>query len=291
MPKARLFVTANKSRLRTPTLWQAEWGTRRREIGQLRTMTLSDGDGLVVRALPFRAGNAPRGVANLDEDRLPTQGPDVLVGDPTVSIDEEGLGDAVHPVVNGDSVLGVPAVHVRDPEFLDEAARGLLGVLDVHPEKDDSLILVTLPGLLQQACLRAAWRAPGGPEVQEDHLPAEVREPDRPPVKEGQGEVRRRLSRQDGGDGPRVRGEPVGQEGHHTPDRPEDQYRFPPAHVECLLIPLTFASPHSGGEDRMGGGTGQSPGNHPGTGRYILGSSSYCFGSSGFVVVPIIWWH
>jgi len=145
----------------------------------------------------------------------------MFVGDPALAINEKRLGYAVNAIIYGDPTLGIATVWVSNRELLDETFGSLLSILDVHPQEDDLPVFDLAPRLFQQACLGAAGWAPGGPEVEEDDLSAEVRETDGASVKERKGEIGGLLSREDRRNRSRIRGEAVGEQTDYREDPAE----------------------------------------------------------------------
>src|SRR6185437_1048434 len=92
------------------------------------------------------------------------------------AVDEVRLGKPRHPVLRPDLAGAVVDVRIRDAVLADEALRVAGEVLSVDADDDDAPPAVALPGSLQTGRLRLARRAPRGPEVEDDHLPAQRRE-------------------------------------------------------------------------------------------------------------------
>src|SRR5713226_7819598 len=132
--------------------------------------------GRLIIASPLTDGHDTSArLVDLSRQKCGAQRPDVLVGDAARGVDDEGLRQAPYPVVDGDAAAGVASIRIRDAELVQERLCPQLLVLGVDAEEDDDVLVLELsPHRLQHRRLRAARRAPGGPEVQEDHLAPEV---------------------------------------------------------------------------------------------------------------------
>src|SRR5215467_15017514 len=85
---------------------------------------------------------------------------------------------------------GVLDDRVRDVLGPDVAAGGPGAVFEVDADHDHTGILELLPCLVESRLLNLALRAPRGPEVDDDDLPAQLGERHGRAVQLGQGEVR-----------------------------------------------------------------------------------------------------
>src|SRR5436190_6047213 len=95
----------------------------------------------------------------------------VLTADASLAVDEEGLGDPVHAVIDRDLPRQIPRVRERQAELPQESLRGLDRVLDVHAHDDDVAVTPRAPSALEhRRLLVTGGSAPRGPEVQHDDL-------------------------------------------------------------------------------------------------------------------------
>jgi hypothetical protein len=80
---------------------------------------------------------------------------------------------------------------IRDLLHLNEGPHHLrAGLIEGDPEHDEAALAEFLGQLLEVGHLHAAGTAPGGPEIEQDDLAAEVAEAHRLPFEIGKGEVR-----------------------------------------------------------------------------------------------------
>jgi hypothetical protein len=107
-----------------------------------------------------------------------------------VAIDEEGDGDAVDASVLA-AELGI-AHHDRVVEAHpgDEGADGAFSVVDGDTDNLQAAGAVLLLPLDEAGNLEAAGRAPGGPEIEQNHFAAETGEIDAGALKIGAGKLR-----------------------------------------------------------------------------------------------------
>lgn len=99
-------------------------------------------------------------------------------GQRSLAVDEVGAGDGPEAVSAGDVAGGVQGQWVGDAHLLGEPAGLGLGVVHGDAHEHDALVLVFLPSLLEVGHLFPARPAPGGPEIEDDHLAIKGREAD-----------------------------------------------------------------------------------------------------------------
>src|SRR5262245_17271468 len=150
-----------------------------------------------------RAGLLPLGLEKPLESshllrRRPISRPDHTLDDPPLPVDDERLRVAPHLVAVTDLMLGVHQHREGQPQVANEGLDGLLaGLVLADREQDEATIAQPLVELFHRRHLLATRRAPRGPEIQQDHLAPQAREPHRLPGQVGDGEVgceRRRAS-------------------------------------------------------------------------------------------------
>jgi hypothetical protein len=83
---------------------------------------LVSSSGLVVAASLTRAYDATARLVELCEQQRPSERADVLVGDATCPIDDEGFRQPPDSVLDGDAAIRVAAVRKGDAELLEEGA-------------------------------------------------------------------------------------------------------------------------------------------------------------------------
>src|SRR2546425_1076793 len=116
--------------------------------------------------------------------------PDHALDDVPRAIDHERLRVSPDAVAVPHLVVGVDQDRERQPHLLDERLDHPPAILVLaHGEELEVAIAQPLVEPLHRGHLLAARRAPGGPEIQEDHLAAQRREANGLPREVGHGEV------------------------------------------------------------------------------------------------------
>jgi hypothetical protein len=189
---------------------------------------------LVIFLAFLGADDTAGGFFQLDVDQSGANSTDMLIGDASLGIDEEAFGNAPDPVVHGYLSGFVPAVGIRDVEFLKKGTRVFLLVLDGNAEKDQVFVLEALPSGFEILRLRAAGDTPGGPKIQKDRLAAQIVEADFAAIEKSDSERRRCFGQQRRSD---VVGIPREAEGKQPQDRRDEQdcnEESPPSHLTLL---------------------------------------------------------
>ena len=112
---------------------------------------------------------------------VPLLGADDFAGDAAVAVDDVGFGDHDRAVGYGDGraivLSGGIAVGGEDDGLIGEELLIRRGVLVRSDAQDDSVARgdVLLQAVERRGFLDAGW-APGGPEIKDDHLAAEIGE-------------------------------------------------------------------------------------------------------------------
>src|SRR4029453_14929389 len=133
---------------------------------------------LVIFLAFLGADDTAGGFFQLDVDQSGANSTDMLIGDAPLGIDEEAFRNAPDPVVHGYLSGFVPAVGIRDVEFLKKGTGIFLLALDGNAEKDQVFVFGPLPSGFEIRRLRATGGAPGGPKIQEDCLATQIVEAD-----------------------------------------------------------------------------------------------------------------
>src|SRR4030095_9073039 len=133
---------------------------------------------LVIFLAFLGADNTAGGFFQLDGDQGGANSTDMLIGDAPLGIDEESCSNPPPPVVHVYLTGCVPAVGIRDVEFLKKGTGIFLLVLDGDAEKDQVFVLESLPSGFEILRLRATGCAPGGPKIQEDCFATQIVEAD-----------------------------------------------------------------------------------------------------------------
>src|SRR5262249_34547847 len=130
--------------------------------------------------------------------RRPISRPDHTLDDPPLPVDDERLRVTPHLVAVTDLMLGVHQHREGQPQVANAGLDGLLAHLVLAArEQDEATIAQQLVELSDRRHLIATRRAPCGPEIQQDPLAPQAREPHRLPGQVGDGEIwceRRRAS-------------------------------------------------------------------------------------------------
>jgi len=158
----------------------------------------------------FSADNAAAGVVELGRDQGGSESAHVLIGDPPLAVNEEGLRDSPNAVVDGYFPGRVATIRVSNVKLFEKGSRILFRVLDINPEKDDILILDSLPGRLYLSSLSPAGWAPRCPEVEEDNLAPKILKAELPAIEKRHGEGRSLTAYQGGLDISGIPNEAVG---------------------------------------------------------------------------------
>ena len=149
-------------------------------------------------------------------------------------IDEEAFGNAPDPVVHGYLSGFVPAVGIRDVEFLKKGAGIFLLVLDGNAEKHHIFVFDLLPSGLEVFRLRPAGGAPGGPKIQEDCFAAQIVEVDFAAIEKSDSKGCRFLGQQRRGDVARVAREAEGKQPNNRRDEQDCNEEPSPSHLKLL---------------------------------------------------------
>jgi hypothetical protein len=132
-----------------------------------------------------------------DPGVLPIDGADNFLGDPSVAVNDVGLGKFERAETRGQRLLGVARdregqVIVRDELF---ERRGVF----IHADADHGDAL--RPGFegefFQAGRFFDARRTPGGPEIQDHNLPAVIRQRQRTAIESGNRKLRRSVTDRD----------------------------------------------------------------------------------------------
>src|SRR4029079_19077823 len=91
---------------------------------------------------------------------------DVLADDPPLCVDEPRLWESRHPVVPECRAVLVADDRIRDPRPVDKSLGIDVEVLCIDAENDYALVLVAVPGRLEERRLVLARATPGSPEVE-----------------------------------------------------------------------------------------------------------------------------
>src|SRR2546422_3520631 len=163
----------------------------------------------------------------------------MLVRDAARRVDDEGLRQSPHPVVDRDTAARVAPVRIADAELVEEGTRFRLLVLGVDTKEDHVLVLEFSPHRLEHRCLRPAWWTPRRPEIEEHHLAAEVLDTDPAAAEEHERKAGRRAPEKRRGDVLRLTTEPVREESQNGERRCQhrDSNDRPPSPDVVLMVP------------------------------------------------------
>src|SRR6266540_3632293 len=117
----------------------------------------------------------PEGDSVVPVELFGRHGPlDVLADETPVPVAEPRLRKSAQAVASPRPVVLVTQGGVGELVSLDEAPRVAAQILEVDSDDDHVLVAPFLPRGLERGCLVLARRAPGGPEVDDDRLSAQV---------------------------------------------------------------------------------------------------------------------